>query len=147
MFKLDILIDLEIISQIAEGDKLGVEFNIGKNRLVLDKQSSFGPLIRKYKRFNRSDSLEYLQDLLRKLIEYKNLLIKGSLKDDSQDLIIRLKKIIHVIDNLKLTYKEDPNYQASLEILKCNIEDIINELSIPISNLILNNLDVLNTDN
>jgi len=74
----DILLDLEVINQVKENDKLAVNIIPGKKTLIVDNYSYFSSIKRWYYKYNREDVISYLEELLMKIENASNIINNGN---------------------------------------------------------------------
>tara|TARA_B100001175_G_scaffold221406_1_gene188458 strand:+ start:2268 stop:2780 length:513 start_codon:yes stop_codon:yes gene_type:complete len=136
-----ILLDLEIIKQIKENDKLGLIVLPGTKKLFVDTSTTLSGLRRWYNGNNREDTINYIEDLFIKVEKISNLLINGKHKNLSKTLKKSLTESIKGLENLKKTYETDSITVAKLILIINKLNIIIKLLNLPIEeNEILNNL-------
>ena len=63
----NILLDLEIIKQIKENDKLGIIIVPGSKNLYVDTYSKISSLKRWYNGNNRENTIKYIEDLVERI--------------------------------------------------------------------------------
>ena len=115
-------LNLNILSQLEENDKLGL-ISINNNiKLIVDKSSYVSPISRYYNGYNRNDVIEYLKDFTNRLEKYIELLVKGNLNDYNETIVPIIENALKGLDNLKNTYSSDSNIvsELSLIIIKFN---------------------------
>lgn len=112
-----ILLDLEIIKQIGENDKLGINILPGQKRLFVDQSNYLTPVKRWYNGYNREDSINYLDELTFNIEKSCEFLINGSHEDLSQTLKKAIKSGLNGIQNLKNTYINDSIINAKLYLI------------------------------
>lgn len=121
----NILIDLEIIKQIKENDKLGVIITPGTKKLFVDINSKISPLLRWYYGYNRENTIEYLEQLIIKIDNISNFLIEGKHYNTSHTLADTISSGKNGLELLKTTYQDDSVTVAKLIILINKLESII----------------------
>lgn len=124
----DVLLDLEILNQINEGDKLSVAVIPGEKKLFVDKNGYLTPASRWYNGYNREDSINYLEELMSKIEKAGNTIVTGNHEEDGVVLINAIKKGIFGLNNLKQTYINDSIIVAKLVLLINNMNTIIKKL-------------------
>lgn len=124
----DVLLDLEILNQINEGDKLSVAIIPGEKKLFVDKNSYLTPASRWYNGYNREDSINYLEELMSKIEKTATTILTGNHDEDGIVLINAIKKGIFGLNNLKQTYLKDSIIVAKLVLLVNNMNTIIKKL-------------------
>ena len=63
----NMLLDLEVIRQLAENDKLAVNIYPGVTTLIVDKSSYLSSITRKINGYSRDDSIKYLENLVQQI--------------------------------------------------------------------------------
>ena len=124
----NIILDLEIIKQIKENDKLGLIVMDGSKKLFVHQNYTLASITRWYKGYNRENSIEYLQELILKIETINKFLIEGNHYTSGLLLKKTIESALTGIDNLKNTYSNDSITTAKLTI-------IINKLNVEIENL------------
>ena len=138
-----ILIDLQVIKQLGENDKLAVILEPGITKLYVDSYSYFSTLTRKYFGYNRNNTIQYLEKLTGDIKNYYTFLVDGLHTELINNLINALKEAIKGLQNLKITYIKDSiitakltliigefnNYKSQLERVNTNVCENINLLS------------------
>ena len=74
----NIILDLEILKQVSENDKIGIILKEGSKTLCVDSASSFSMITRWYNGYNREDCIEYLETLVQKIETVDKFLIDGN---------------------------------------------------------------------
>ena len=121
-----VLIDLNVISQLQENDKLGVNKLLGKQELVIySGKKWFQGTYRWYYNTGRSDVLAYLHDLVKKVethadlftepVTQKTNVLRQSLKNYTST---SLNGIQHLIN----TYSSDNYMVAQLLLIQQKLE-------------------------
>lgn len=124
----NIILDLEIIKQIKEKDKLGLIVMDGSKKLFVDSYSSLSSLSRWYYGYNRENSIEYLQELVLKIENINKFLVEGNHSNSALLLKKTIESALSGLNNLKDTYIDDSITTAKLTI-------IINKLNTEIESL------------
>ena len=135
-----ILLDLKIISQIKENDKLVTS----KELLEIDN-SYFQSIKRYWNNDNRISSIEYIKNTVNRTLEFtdttlndtqgenKNIFIENN-SHILQRFLVEMTNAIKGLDNLKLTYNTDITVISAIDIYKeklnMRIEAIQNILTI-----------------
>jgi len=110
-------INLNILSQIQENDKLGLTTINNELKLIVDKSSYVSSITRYYNGYNRITVIEYLKDFTNRLEKYIDLLVKGNLNDYSIKIIPIIKDSINGLNNLKNTYSNDSNIVSEISLI------------------------------
>lgn len=123
-----ILLNLEIVKQVKENDKLGVIILPGEKKLFVDSSSILSPLIRWYSGYNRKDTIVYLEELTEKIEKFSHLIKDGNHIDSGCLLKKAIKEAIKGLENLKLTYISDSITIAKLVLIINKLIDVISRL-------------------
>merc|ERR1711907_739193 len=118
----NILLKLNIISQLKENDKLVVnnnDFKIDNNNLQFVK--------RWYYSENRENTLNKLNELMDTTVKFID---DNHINKILRRILFSLKSSINGINYLKLTYKNDVNIITKIDLLIENINIKINELEL-----------------
>lgn len=110
-------INLNILSQIQENDKLGLTTINNNVKLIVDKSSYVSSITRYYNGYNRITVIEYLKDFTNRLEKYIDLLVKGNLNEYSIKIIPTIKNSINGLINLKNTYNNDSNVVSEISLI------------------------------
>ena len=127
-----ILLDLEIIKQIKENEKLAIHIVPGNSKLFVDNSVYFSSIKRWYNGYNRQHSIKYLENLVLNIDKISDLIISGSHSELSINLKSAINNALPGLNKLKNTYSSD-----SISVAKIIL--IINKL-----NKIIENLQVIN---
>ena len=123
-----LLVDLEIIGQIKEYDKLAICNIPGETKLFVDQYSMFGSIKRTYRGYNRDNSIKYIEELQKNIEEATSNIICGSHADMCNTMKNSIENAIVGLNNLKITYNDDSEIVARLIILINKIEKSFNGL-------------------
>ena len=94
----NMLLDLEVIRQLAENDKLAVNVYPGVTTLIVDKSSYLSSITRKINGYSRDDSIKYLENLVQQIEKSCDVIKIGN----HSELAERLQKSIkNAIEGLK----------------------------------------------
>lgn len=124
-----ILIDLEIIGQVKENDKLAVSNIVGATKLFVNQYSYSNSLYRRYNGFNRSDSINYIDGLISQIESASDKIIEASFIEMGESLKNSISKAITGITNLKETYKLDSEIIAKLTINNNKLNKVLEKLN------------------
>ena len=113
----NIILDLEILKQVSENDKIGIILKEGSKTLCVDSASSFSMITRWYNGYNREDCIKYLETLVQKIETIDKFLIDGNHINTVNLLNNTIKAAIPGIENLKNTYSNDSIIIAKLTII------------------------------
>lgn len=125
----NIITNLKVISFVQVNDKL----NIRKGHLQIDKESNMRSIYRWINRDSRDIVLKYIKDIIRNIYLTVNKL-KNNLNEESIWILTRIqtefKKTELGLNNLKVTYSDDPVVMVTID----NIITKINEIYLQIQN-------------
>tara|TARA_Y100000591_G_C21851514_1_gene711996 strand:- start:5155 stop:5595 length:441 start_codon:yes stop_codon:yes gene_type:complete len=139
----NILLDLEILNQIKEGDKLAVTILPGKTKLSVDSSSYFSGISRKYNGYNREDSIKYIETLLTTIERSSTFIISGSHTDLAHKLTYAIKNALIGLENYKKTYINDSIISAKLVLIINKLTEIKGVLETNAPDLSLNEIEDL----
>ena len=122
----NLLLDLEVIKQIQENDKLALSIMPGKMTLFVDSFSYFSSVSRWYNGYNREDSITYTEKMADNLEKASNNIIIGQHLDLANTLKDAITKSLLGLDNLKNTYSDDSVINSRI-ILIINKFKVINQ--------------------
>ena len=126
----NLLVDLEIVGQITENDKLAVNNVVGSTKLFVNQASYLNSVYRKYNGYNRIDSIVYLENLITRVETASVKIIEAPFIDMCQSLKISVEKAICGIRNLKSTYEDDSEMIARLTICNNKLAKVFENLKI-----------------
>ena len=112
-----ILLDLEVIRQIKENDKLAVISMIGSTRLAVDSSKYTSPLTRYYYNYNRETTISYLENLTANVEKTAEFLINGDHGEECETINQALQNALTGLNNLKVTYISDSIIVAKLTLI------------------------------
>ena len=118
----NILIELEIIGQLKENDKLAISVIPGDTKIFVSPYSWYNRFIRKYNGYTRDASIKHVELLVDRVEKTSNTIINGSLIDMCITIKISIKKSIDGLKYLKITYNDDSEIVARLIILINRLE-------------------------
>ena len=118
----NILVELEIIGQIKENDKLAISVIPGDTKIFVSTYSWYSRFIRKYNGYNRDTCIKHIETLVDRIEKTSNTIINGSLVDMCITIKTSIKKSIIGLNNLKTTYNDDSEIVARLVILINRLE-------------------------
>ncbi len=122
-------LNLNILSQLEEHDKLGLT-NINNNiKLIVDKSSYISSVSRYYNGYNRISVIDYLKDFTNRLEKYIELLVKGNLNDYNETIVPIIENALKGLDNLKNTYSSDSNIVSELSLIIIKFNNFVNQLN------------------
>tara|TARA_B100000424_G_scaffold259445_1_gene242321 strand:- start:705 stop:1148 length:444 start_codon:yes stop_codon:yes gene_type:complete len=132
-----ILLDLEIIKQVKEDDKLGLTILPGKKKLFVDLSSRLSSITRWYNGYNREDTIIYLEEITEKIEKFSIFVKNGNHNNMGIVLKDAIKEAIKGIENLKITYTSDSITVAKLVLIVNKLVDVT---------LKLDNMETLTND-
>tara|TARA_B100000900_G_scaffold410158_2_gene427404 strand:- start:143 stop:667 length:525 start_codon:yes stop_codon:yes gene_type:complete len=146
-----ILLDLEVLNQIKQNDKLGIIMEPGsKKRIYVDQYSYLSGITRKYNGFNRGDTIDYIEELVNNIEKTSSIIISGNHIDYGETLIKAIEKSIIGLENLKFAYLLDSIIIARLILLIKKLQNItilIKTEILPLSFNDINNVEHLELNN
>lgn len=118
IMKIDsVLLDLEVIRQLNENDKLSVITLIGSTRLAVDSCKYTSALTRYYYNYNRETTITYLENLTGTIEKTAEFLINGDHSEECETIYAALINALKGLENLKITYISDSIIVAKLTLL------------------------------
>ena len=124
----NILLDLEIIKQIKENEKLGIHIVPGNSKLFVDNSVYFSSIKRWYNGYNREDSIKYLEDLVVNIYNISDLIISGSHNELSINLKNAIINALPGLNKLKNTYNNDSISVAKIVLIINKLNKIVENL-------------------
>ena len=103
----NIILDLEILKQVSENDKIGIILKDGSKTLCVDSAWTLSMVSRWYNGYNREACVEYLETLIQKIETIDKFLVDGNHINTATLLNTTIKAAIPGIENLKNTYNND----------------------------------------
>lgn len=122
-------LNLNILSQLEENDKLGLTTINNNIKLIVDKSSYISSVTRYYNGYNRINVIDYLKDFTNRLEKYVELLVKGNLDDYNETIIPIIENSIKGLENLKKTYINDSNMVSEISLIVIKFNNFINQLN------------------
>jgi len=116
-----ILLDLEVIRQLEDNDKLGVLTLPGSTKLCVDTFGYTSSITRWYNNFNRETSIVYLEQLTNNIEKISDFIISGQHNEEGEILRDAIGGTLIGLEKLKQTYISD-------SIIAARITLIINKL-------------------
>ena len=123
-----ILLDLEIVKQIKENEKLAIHIVPGNSKLFVDNSVYFSSFKRWYNGYNREDSIKYLEDLVINIDNISDLIISGSHSELSINLKNAIINALPGLEKLKNTYISDSISVAKIVLIINKLNKIIENL-------------------
>ena len=118
------LLDLEIVKQIKEDDKLGLIILPGKKKLFVDSSSTLSSITRWYNGHNRQDTITYLEELTEKIEKFCDFVKNGNHNNLGNVLKKAINEALVGIENLKKTYNSDSITVAKLVLIVNKLTNI-----------------------
>ncbi len=118
------LLDLEIVKQIKEDDKLGLIILPGKKKLFVDSSSTLSSITRWYNGHNRQDTITYLEELTEKIEKFCDFVKNGNHNNLGNVLKKAINEALVGIENLKKTYSSDSITVAKLVLIVNKLVDV-----------------------
>lgn len=116
-----ILLDLEVIKQLVDNDKLGVLTLPGSTKLCVDSYGYSSSITRWYNNYNRETSITYLEQLTNNIEKTSDFIITGQHNEEGEILREAINSALIGLEKLRLTYISD-------SIIAARITLIINKL-------------------
>ena len=124
----NLLVDLEIIGQVKDNDKLAVSNVVGSTKLFVNQYTLTNSIYRRYNGYNRIDSIVYIENLISRVENASLKIIDGNFTDMSLSLKTSIEKAIKGLSNLKLTYLNDSEIVARVTICTNKIMKVFENL-------------------
>lgn len=124
-----ILLDLEIIKQLNENDKLAVCQEKGTTKFYVDYYSYILPIKRWYNGYNRNDTIFYLEKLLDNIEKSSNIIITGNHFDLANLLKESIFNSFNGLVNFKKTYQNDSFIHGKIILIENKLKTIYNILN------------------
>lgn len=139
----DILLNLKIISDIKEYDKISITDD---NKIIIDSPYIGQCVIRRYNGDNREKSIEFIEMLIDNIFkimdnliedqqnvvknkgDYTSIHIESNLLSQFHDILIQLQNTIDGLQNLKITYVKDVSIKSKLDLIITKIYNRINKI-------------------
>ena len=123
-----ILLNLEILKQIKENDKLGLIILPGEKKLFVDSNSRLSSITRWCRGHNRGDTINYLEELTEKIEKFSNFMKNGNHNNLENVLKQAITDALVGIENLKKTYNSDSITLAKLVLIINKLTNIMSKL-------------------
>ena len=136
----NLLLDLEVIRQINENDKLSVISLIGSTRLAVDSSKYTSSFTRYYYNYNRETTISYLENLTANIEKTAEFLINGDHNEECETINDALQNALKGLNNLKVTYISDSIIVAKLTLIINKFKTIAKKLD----NCLTNSTDFIN---
>ena len=144
----NILLNLEIIRQIKEGDKLAIDILPGSTKLFVDSNTILSGAKRWYNGYNREDNIKFIEELIVTTEKTSKIIVDGKHNEIASTLKYAITKSIIGLNNLKTTYNNDSIIIAKLTLIVNRFNKVISNLNnlinliISEDNNIVNNLSI-----
>ena len=135
-----LLLDLEVIKQIKEDDKLSVITLPGCKKLSVDSNNYVSSITRWYNGYNRETSIAYLDFLTNSIEKTCEFVISGHHSDYGETIKNSINSSLSGLENLRNTYINDSVTNAKITL----IINKLSTLSKNLDNFINNTLDFIN---
>ena len=135
-----LLLDLEVIKQIMENDKLAVITLPGSTKLSVDCATYTSSIKRWYYSYNREDSINYLEQLTNNIEKTCDFIISGQHNDEAEIIKNAILNSFIGLENLKKTYIKDSVISAKITL----IINKLKTLSKNLENFINNTINIIN---
>ena len=135
----NILLDLEVIKQLNENDKLAVCNLPGSTKLYVDSYSLISPITRWKNGYTRETTISYLYGLVDLIEKATNKIIDGDHDEYSKKLKSSINNAIPGLNNLKQTYITDSVINGKLTLLinkLTSVNDLLDSYANPSLNLL-----------
>jgi len=129
-----VLLDLEVIRQINENDKLSVISMIGSTRLAVDSSKYTSSLTRYYYNYNRETTILYLENLTSNIEKTAEFLINGDHSEECETINAALINALKGLENLKITYISDSIIVAKLTLIINKFKAVAKKLDTCLTN-------------
>jgi hypothetical protein len=117
----NLLLDLEVIKQLEDNDKLGVLTLPGSTKLCVDTFGYTSSITRWYNNYNRETSIVYVEQLTNNIEKTTDFIISGQHNEEGEILREAINSALIGLQRLKTTYTSD-------SIIAARITLIINKL-------------------
>ena len=124
----NMLLDLEVIRQLAENDKLAVNVYPGVTTLIVDKSSYLSSITRKINGYSRDDSIKYLENLVQQIEKSCDVIKIGNHSELAERLQKSIKNAIEGLKKLEQTYQKDSIIVAKIILIVNKLTTIIESL-------------------
>jgi len=121
----NILVELEIIGQLKEHDKLAISVIPGDTKIFVSTYSWYSRIVRKYNGYGRDTCIKHIEILVDMVEKTSKTIIEGSLSDMCVTIKSSIANCNTGLKNLKDTYQDDSEIVAKLVILINRMEKIL----------------------
>ena len=112
-----LLLDLEVIKQLLENDKLAVITLPGSTKLSVHSVNSISSLTRWYNNYNREDCINYLEQLTTNIVKTSDFIISGQHSEEGETIRNAIDAALNGLTNLRTTYVKDSVITAKLTLI------------------------------
>ena len=123
-----ILLDLEVIKQLEDNDKLGVLTLPGSTKLCVDTFGFTSSLTRWYNNYNRETSITYLEQLTNNIEKTSDFIITGQHNEEGEILREAINSALIGLEKLRLTYISDSIIAARITLIINKLKNISKNL-------------------
>ena len=123
-----ILLDLEVIKQVNENDKLAITLLPGSSRIFVDNTNYISAIKRWWNGYDRESCINYIEDLVSNIQKSSNTIIQGHHEELGLTLRTAIDNSIVGMENLKITYKNDSVVVARLVLCINTLNSLISTL-------------------
>ena len=129
-----VLIDLSVISQLKDHDKLGVINLPGKQELIIFSGKAWlQPAYRWLKGSNRSDTIKYLKNLVFRVEKHSELFsepVTGKTKTLRENLKNHILSAVEGMSHLQMTYASDNQVVAQLQLMQKKLDECSKQIKV-----------------
>ena len=138
-----LLLDLEVIKQLLENDKLAVITLPGPTKLSVHSANSISSVIRWYNNYNREDCINYLELLTNNIVKTSDFIISGQHNEEGETIKNAIDAALNGLINLRITYVKDSVITAKLTLIINKFKNVSKNLENFINNTVnfINELD------
>ena len=140
-----LLLDLEVIKQLLENDKLAVITLPGSTKLSVHSVNSISSLTRWYNNYNREDCINYLEQLTTNIVKTSDFIISGQHSEEGETIRNAIDAALNGLTNLRTTYVKDSVITAKLTLIINKFKNVSKNLENFINNTLnfINELDTI----
>ena len=140
-----LLLDLEVIKQLLENDKLAVITLPGSTKLSVHSVNSISSLTRWYNNYNREDCINYLEQLTTNIVKTSDFIISGQHSEEGETIRNAIDAALNGLTNLRMTYVKDSVITAKLTLIINKFKNVSKNLENFINNTLnfINELDTI----
>ena len=125
-------LNLKMISEIRENDKLYIDHNL----LKIDHPYLLQGIIRWYQNYSRQETMEYLDNIVKNINNIYDLIVQKKENNHNkeydnilQNLLVEINGASKGLANLKLTYREDVYIKSKLDIIIEKLKTSLNRIN------------------